>query len=167
MPRLAALVAAVLLSLPIHAASQGPPNFAGDWKLVTDRSSQRVNATTVVSVFGLLGESFTARQDAKTLTLVITVAGLGRTVTAVYNLDGSETRNLNPVGGGQPDEPIFSRATWDADRLIIQTRGTTLVNGKPTESRRVLWIDAQGLLTIERTSDGAATTRSVYQRAGQ
>ena len=121
-----------------------------------------MRGSVVVSVTGLLGESFTARQDAKTLTLGITA--LGRRLVAIYNLDGTESQNLNPGAPGEPDDPIYSHVKWDGDKLIIHTRGTNLVNGKPVESRRVMWIDKEGLLTIERTAEGQPTTRSVYRR---
>ena len=37
-----------------------------------------MSGSVVVSVSGLLGDKFSAEQDAKTLTLTITVAALGR-----------------------------------------------------------------------------------------
>ena len=144
------LIAIVVLA--VGFAPQAKRNFSGEW-VARDRT-------------GILGEKFTATQDSKTLELVITVAALPKPVRAVYNLDGSESRNMNPQGPGVPDEPIVSRLSWDADKLVIQTRGTILVNGKPTESKRMIWIDAEGLLTIELSSEGQPTTRSVYRRAG-
>lgn len=156
-------IAAVVLTLAAAQVQPAKPDFSGNWVLAEDRSSQTVRGSVVVAVMGLLGEKFTATQNEKTLKLVITA--LGREVTAVYNLDGSESKNLNPQGPGIADEAIFSRVSWDANKLVIHTRGTTvLLNGKPIESRRVMWIDADGLLTIERTSEGAPTTRSVYRR---
>jgi hypothetical protein len=146
-------------------AAQAQPDLSGEWVLAKERSTQARTGLSVTSVSGLLGEKFSAKQDAKTLTLDISLAALGRPIRAVYNLDGSESRNLNPVGGGQPDEPIFSTAAWDGEKLVILTRGTALIDGKPLESRRVIWIDADGRLTIERASDGQPTTRSVYERA--
>jgi hypothetical protein len=160
------LTLAAFIGLTLQQAP-ARPNFAGDWVLAQDRSSQTVKGAVVTSVSGLLGDRFTAVQDAKTLSLTLAVSALQREIRVAYNLDGSESKNLNPVGGGQPDEPIFSRVTWDGDRLVIHTRGTTLVNGKPQESKRVIWIDSEGLLTIERSAEGQPTTRSVYRRAGQ
>jgi hypothetical protein len=157
---------AIVLAVTVGAA-QAKPDFSGDWVLARDRSSQTINGSVVVSVSGLLGDSFRAVQDAKTLSLTITVAALGRDIKAVYNLDGSESKNLNPVGGGQPDEPIFSRASWDGDKLVILTRGTAPVNGKPLETKRVIWIDADGMLTIERSAEGSPVLRSVYRKSRQ
>ena len=157
-----------LLALALVATSQAAqvrPNFSGEWVLAKDRSSQTMKGAAVMSVSGLLGTKFTAIQDSKTLELVITVPNLEKPVRAVYNLDGSESGNLNPQGQGVPDEPIFSRVSWQESRLVIQTRGTILINGKPLESKRVIWIDREGLLTIERSSEGQDTTRSVYERA--
>jgi len=139
----------VLQSVPM----QSRPNFSGDWVLADGRPS-------------LLGEKFTAKQDEKTLTLDITAAVIGRPIHAVYNLDGSETRNMNPSPvAGVPDEPIFSRASWEGEKLVILTRGTTLMKGKPTESKRVLWLNATGQLLIERSSEGAPIIASAYRRA--
>jgi hypothetical protein len=144
--------AALVIAIAVTVTAQGRPDFSGDWVIA------RANT-------GLLGEKFTAKQDAGTLTLTITVAALKRDVIAVYNLDGSERQNMNPQGPGIADEPIYSRVTWDGDKLVIATRGTILVNGKPVESKRVIWIDGEGLLNIERSSAGQPTTRSVYRRA--
>ena len=141
-----------LVAVVVSVGAQARPDFSGDWVIT------RANS-------GLLGEKFTARQDAKTLTLDITVAAIGRPVRAVYNLDGSISNNTNPsTVAGVADEPLTSRVSWDADRLIIETTGTTLVNGKPQQSRRRIWIDSEGLLVIERSAEGQATTRSVYRK---
>ena len=166
--RLRTLVSAIVALLVVAqlGAAQSAPDFSGDWILVNSRSSQTMRGAVVVSVTGLLGDKFTAKQDAKTLTLDITSTAIGRPVRAVYNLDGSESRNLNPGAPDQPDEPIFSRASWEAETLVIVTRGTALVNGKPLETKRVIWIDNEGFLTIERSAADAPTTRSVYRRAG-
>jgi hypothetical protein len=143
---------AILLALQ-GVAPQARPNFSGDWVLADGRPS-------------LLGEKFTAKQDEKTLTLDISAAAIGRPIHVVYNLDGSETKNMNPSPApGVADEPIFSRASWEGEKLVILTRGTALVKGKPTESKRVLWLSATGQLMIERSSEGAPMITSAYRRA--
>jgi len=144
--------------------AQVRPDFSGEWILAKERSTQTLQGSRVTAVTGLLGEKVSVRQDAKTLTFDISLAALGRPIRAVYNLDGSESRNLNPAAAGQPDEVILSTATWDGEKLVILTRGTALVDGKPLETRRVVWIDTDSRLTIERTSEGQPTTRSVYER---
>jgi hypothetical protein len=157
-------VAAVVLCVVATVAGQSRPDLSGEWVLAKERSTQTLQGSRVTAVTALLGEKVSVRQDAKTLTLDISLAALGRPIRAVYNLDGSESRNLNPVGGGQADEPIFSTAAWDGEKLVILTRGTALIDGKPLETRRVIWIDAGSRLTIERSSEGQPTTRSVYER---
>jgi hypothetical protein len=159
------LLVSVLVAAAI--AGQARPDFSGEWVLLKERSTQTQTSRTVTSVSGLLGEKFNAKQDEKTLALDIAVASLGRPIRAVYHLDGTESRNMNPTGPGQPDEEIFSRASWESDKLVVQTRGTALIAGKPLETRRVIWIDADGRLTIERSSEGQPTTRSVYERVKQ
>ena len=159
-------VGAVVLSVIVASLEgQSRPDLSGEWVLAKERSTQTLQGSRVTAVTGLLGETVSIRQDAKTLTLDISVAMLGRPIRAVYNLDGSDSRNLNPVAGGQPDEPIVSTAAWDGEKLVILTRGTALIAGKPLETRRVIWIDAEGLLTIERSAEGQSITRSVYSRA--
>ena len=145
------LVFAVLLSAVTLAQA---PNFAGKWAVVADPASQGP---------GGLGQSAVIKQDATTLTVTRTTQ-MGE-VTSVYKLDGSESKNMNPTGIGQADEPIFSHASWDGDKLVILTRGTALVNGKQLETKRVIWLEKDGLLTIERSAEGAPTLRSVYQRS--
>ena len=86
-------------------------------------------------------------------------------LTAVYNQAATESRNLNPVGPGLPDEPFFSKVSWDGSRFVIHTRGTAQGNSPPLETKRVIWIDADGVLMIERTAEGQPATRSVYSRA--
>jgi len=156
--------AVVLFAVVASVSGQSQPDLSGEWVLAKERSTQTLQGSRVTAVTGLLGERVSIRQDAKTLTLDISLAALGRPIRAVYNLDGSESRNLNPVSAGVPDEPIFSTAAWDDEKLVILTRGTTLVDGKPLETRRVIWIDADSRLTIERASEGQPTTRSVYER---
>jgi len=162
-PSLRGLFLSVLAGALI--AAQARPDLSGEWVLAKERSTQTLQGSRVTAVTGLLGETVSVRQNAKTLTLDISLAALGRPIRAVYNLDGTESRNMNPAGPGQPDEPIVSRAMWETDKLVILTRGTALIDGKPLETRRVIWIDADGRLTIERASEGQPTTRSVYERA--
>jgi hypothetical protein len=163
--RIMTSVLASVLAAVVSVGAQQRPDFSGNWVLATDRSAQTMSGLVVMSVSGLLGDKFSAVQDAKTLSLAITVAALSLDIKVVYNLDGSESKNMNPVGGGQPDEPIFSRASWEGDKLVILTRGTALVNGKPIETKRVIWLDKDGLFTIDRIALGEQTRRSVYQRA--
>jgi hypothetical protein len=156
-----AVIALLLAAAGTFQQAPVRPDFSGQWTLDQQRST-----STPTGVAGMLGSSFTAKQDAKTLTLDISI--VGGHLQAIYNLDGADSRNVMPGPAG--DEVIVSRATWDADRLVIVTRSTEMQDGKSVgmETRRVMWIGTDGLLVLERSGTPAAlvpTTRSVYRRA--
>ncbi len=59
------------------------------------------------------------------------------TVTVIYNLDGSETKNT-VQGRGGPQEQV-SKATWDGNKLVIvQTQN---FGGNTVEQKRVMWME--------------------------
>lgn len=155
----------VLISILMIAGSwlQAPakPDFSGRWTLDARRST-----STPSGPAAMFGSSFVAKQDAKTLTLDITFPG--GSLQAVYLLDGSDSRNTMPGPAG--DEVIVSRASWDGSRLVIVTKSTELQNDQPVplETRRVIWIGADGSITLERTGtpvELVPPTTSVYRRA--
>src|SRR5687767_15892938 len=108
------------------------------------------------------GAEFTAKQDAKMLT-IDRVQG-DATVSAVYNLDGSESKNTVAGRGGQQEQ--VSKATWDGSKLVIVT--TINAGGTNVEQRRVLSMEG-GNLVIEQTAPGRGggeptTTKVVYKK---
>jgi hypothetical protein len=159
------MTAAALLSLclaflaGINSPTQARPDFSGKWTFDRAKSAEPWNGRIVIAP--ILGDECVATQDATALKLAIAVGG--RTVTAVYNFTG-ESRNLSPG-----DIPVTSRASWDADRLVIVTTSAATVNGQSItiETRRVIRLDAEGNLIIERTGTPASEvtpSRSVYTR---
>ena len=153
----------VVLLLSSAQATKTRPDFSGEWAL-----DPRPHPTIKGDRAAMLGDKFAAKQDANTLSLEITA--LGRQFQAVYNLDGSDSRLVSPMGPGLPDEVIISRAIWDEQRLVIRTTATEIRDGKPVEiqSQRVIWIDANGLLILERSGtppDLVPRTVSIYRRA--
>jgi hypothetical protein len=65
--------------------------------------------------------------------------------------------------------PVVSRASWDGKRLVILSKSVATEKGVAVtvDSRRVLWIDTDGSLIVERTGTPAALvtpSRSVYRR---
>jgi hypothetical protein len=162
-----ATVACFALTLLIGAsqASQPRPDFSGDW-VVAETASKAGTQAGALTLTGIFGEKFTATQTATSLTLELSVSTLDRPIHVVYMLDGTESKNMNPspVKGGA-DEPIFSRATWESGKLVIDTRGTRLTDGKLRTSRRVLTLNADGTLTVERTAEGESPVQSTYKRA--
>ena len=154
-----------LLAAVSQALLQPRPDFSGEW-VVAETESKAGAPTGALALTGIFGERFTAAQTTATLTLELSVSTLDRPVKVVYMLDGSESENLNPSPvRGIADEVIFSRATWDSGKLVIDTRGTRLVNGAPQTSRRVLTLNAEGTLTVERTAEGQPPVKSTYKRA--
>ena len=115
-----------------------------------------------VVLAAMLGQEFTAIQDASSLTLRI--LNNGQLLVAVYDLTGRPVENVSPG-----DIVVTSRAKWDRDRLVITSSSTSDEQGKPVkvETTRVLWIDKAGDLIIERsgTPESLVTaSRSVYRR---
>ena len=141
--------------------SPAKPDFSGKWTLDSLKST-----STPSGPAAMFGSSFVAKQDAKALTLDISFPG--GTIQAVYKLDGSESRNEIPGPNGA--ETIVSRASWDGSRLVIVTKSTEELNGKPVqmESKRVLWIGTDGVLNLERSGtpvELVPPTTSVYKRS--
>src|SRR6185295_14538904 len=146
--------------------TQAPINFSGTWVFDEARSSQKQPGGHLI-IAKLLGDEVTIRQDQARLRLTIHIGP--STVDAEYTLDGSESRNLSSEGRGKPDVTVTSRATWEDGKLVIRSTSTTEVQGTAvtTETKRVLWIDADGSLILDRTGTPATevpASRSVYRK---
>lgn len=149
----------------VSPTPQARPDFSGEW-VVVETASKAGAPAGALALTGIFGEKFTATQTASSLTLELSVSTLDRPVHVVYMLDGSESKHLNPSSvKGVADEVIYSRATWVAGTLVVDTRGTRLTNGKAQTSRRVLTLNPDGTLTVERTAEGQDPVRSLYKRA--
>jgi hypothetical protein len=104
------------------------------------------------------GQEFTAAQNAKTLTITRTQGD--QTVTATYNLDGSESKNTVQGRGGAQEQ--VSKAVWEGNKLAVTT--TTAFG----EQKRVLSLEG-GNLVIEQTNPGReggppTTVKLVYKK---
>jgi hypothetical protein len=111
---------------------------------------------------GGLGEAFSAEQTDKTLTVVTTNQQIGE-VKAVYNLDGSESKNPISFGGQSVDR--VSKVKWDGAKLVIAT--TSNFNGNAFESTQAWSLDGTGNLIVESTSNfngTPTTTKSTYKK---
>ncbi len=169
--RMRLLISSVLLAALIVAVgtAQKHPDFSGIWKF-NQAKSALPGPDGKVTLAALMGDEFTVRQDATSLNFAIKAGPIR--ATAVYKLDGSESRNMSPGGTGQPDVEVVSTATWQGDKLIIVSTSTSPVQGKPVKvmTRRELWIDAEGNLILVRTGTPESLvtpTRSVYSRAAK
>ena len=154
----------VLLALAVTL--QAPADFSGRWEFDREKTMQPGPDGRIV-LAAMLGDAVVVKQDAKTITFTIDTGGL--LVKAAYNLDGSESRNISPGPPEQPEIPVTSRSWWDGKRLVILSKSTTIEQGVAVtvESRRVVWIDADGNLIVERTGTPASLvtpSRSVYRR---
>jgi hypothetical protein len=143
----------------VNPLPQGHPDFSGSWTFDRARSAQPWNGRIVIAP--ILGDACVVTQNDASLNLTITTGG--REVKAVY-LIGRESRNLSPG-----DIPVTSRTSWEGDRLVIVSTSASKVKEQDVtiETRRVLWLDTDGTLVIERTGTPASEvtpSRSVYTR---
>ncbi len=165
------LVVAVVLMFGAAAslAAQAKPDFSGKW--VMDPSSAPAPPAGAPAGGGGggggrgggrggggFGQEFTIAQNAKTLT--ITRMQGDQTVTTVYNLDGSESKNTVQGRGGATEQ--VSKAVWDGAKLVVTTMAG---NG---EQKRVFAMEG-GNLTIETTAPGrdggpGTPTKLVYKK---
>ena len=149
------------LSLILAATTsqaQDKPNFAGTWTLCPDP-----NAASGGRGGGGLGPTATISQDAKTLTLTRTTqAG---EVKAVYNLDGSESKNMMTMRGGEVEQ--VSKATWEGNKLVISTSFTVGENAITTTQSFSLDASGQLIHTTSRAARGGpapTTATSTYTK---
>jgi hypothetical protein len=151
------------------ATAQTQTDFSGTWQFDRAKSMQPGPDGSVV-LAALLGDEFTARQDATGLSLSIKSGAIR--ASAFFKLDGSESRNTSPGGAGQPDVEVVSTAAWRGGKLVITSKSTSGVQGKPTliVTTRVMWIDKDGSLMLDRSGTPVSEitpTRSVYTRVKQ
>lgn len=127
------------------AQAQDKPNFSGSWTLVVDPNAPAPGGR---GGGGGLGQAATITQDAKTLTITRTTQN--GEVKTVFNLDGSESKNMMMGRGGQTEQ--ISKATWDGNTLVITTNFTMGENAVTRTQKFSL--DASGQLVVATTSPG-------------
>jgi hypothetical protein len=157
----AAVVALMLVAGAAAAIAQAKPNFTGKWTLVPDPNAPAPTGRGR-GMGGGLGQASSAEQNDKTLTVVTTNEQIGE-IKAVYNLDGSESKNPISFGGQSVDR--VSKVKWDGAKLVITT--TINFNGNAMESTQAWSLDATGNLVVETTSSFTGTpttTKSTYKK---
>jgi len=169
----AILIAMATIATAASLAAQAKPNFAGKWTL--DPASVPAPPAGGGGGGGRgggrgggggFGQEFTATQDAKTLTIEYTQGQ--NPVKAVYNLDGSESKNMMPGRQGGEPTPQTSKAVWEGDKLNITT--TLNFGGNTIEIKRVLSLEG-GNLAVETTTPAfggggqPSTTKLVYKKS--
>src|SRR5450759_1568695 len=131
--RLISLAIILVLIAPVMINAQaGKTNFAGDWTLNAEKSTQPQGGQGGGMRMG--GGNFVATQEANLLTVVRTRTGQDgqpSTTTMKYTLDGKESVNTSPRGDSK------SIATWSADgkTLSIATSRTMDMNGTTREMK--------------------------------
>jgi hypothetical protein len=130
-------------------------SFAGTWNQVVDPAQQQAaggggggGGRGGRGGGAGFGPTFSIAQDAATLTITQTRGE--NTITSVYKLDGSESKNTMQGRGG-PQESI-SIAKWEGANLVITTKQTMGEN--TIEIKRTLSLAADGTLTVELTRQG-------------
>lgn len=151
---------AVILCTGLFA--QARPDFSGTWTFDREKSMQP-DATGRVVVAAMLGDEVVVLQTAASL--IFRISYQGDTIVAVYDLRGVETENVSPG-----DIKVKSRASWEGEKLVIESTSDADERGRPitVRTRRVIWIDRTGDLIVDRTGTPASQvtpSRSVYRRA--
>jgi hypothetical protein len=152
--RLISLAIILVLIAPVMINAQaGKTNFAGDWTLNAEKSTQPQGGQGGGMRMG--GGNFVATQEANLLTVVRTRTGQDgqpTTMTMKYTLDGKESINTSPRGDSK------STATWSADgkTLTIVTSRTMDMNGQSTtmKSTEVWTLTDAKILSIASTRQG-------------
>ena len=146
MRKTALIVGALSLVVAATVAQAQAPNFSGTWAQVVDPNAAPTGGRGGGG--GGLGQGGTITQDAKTLTITRTTQN--GEVKVVYNLDGSESKNMMQGRGGQVEQ--VSKATWDGAKLVITTNFQMGENAVTrTESYT---LDASGQLVVSTTAPG-------------
>ena len=150
-------VAAVAL-MASNAFAQAKTNLTGAWVLVVDSAAMAQQQAMAAGGGGGgrggpgrggLGQTFSAVQDDKTLTITRTTPQ--GEIKTVYNLDGSDSKNMMMGRGGQATEQV-SHAKWDGANLVI-TRMMDM-GGMAMEIKQTFSVDPSGNLWIETTRPG-------------
>ena len=161
MRRNALIVSALSLVFAATTALAQGTSCAGSWTLVPDP-----NAAGGGGGGGrggaLLGQAATVTQDDKTLTITRTTQN--GEVKMVYNLDGSDSKNMVQGRGGQMEQ--VAKAKWDGAKLVITS--TQMMGENSVTRTQTLALDASGQLTVTNTGPGrggeVTTTTQTYKK---
>ena len=152
--RLLATAIAMIVAVGVSLGAQAKPDFSGKWVMDPPpaagnagggRGGGRGAGGSATGFQPGFGPEFTVKQDAKTLT----ITRGGQSSLLVYNLDGSESKNMVTRDGQQQEQ--IARATWEGNKLVIATEVN--FQGNTAEQRRVLSFEG-GTLTIDQTNPG-------------
>jgi len=150
-------ILAVLFTAGVLA--QARPNFAGTWTLDLEKS---VMAGGGGRQGGMGQQPLTIAVDGQKMSISRTMGQSGNTVTTVYMLDGTESKNQQM--GRQGGEPVTITYVSKWEGTVLVTTITT-PRGTSTEKR---WIEADGTMVVEQTRTGQdgtpVTAKLVYRK---
>jgi hypothetical protein len=169
--RTPALSLALVLAVAVPAMAQDKPDFTGTWVLATpDRAAANVSATIVVR------ESF-RRESVSGVPLPSPIVSMHverHTATGDITRDDFTVGIIGGIVGGGSSGATPARmnfaATWDGDRLVLETTwsGRPVDAGTSSLHRETWAIDRVGRLTVTtKQSIGLAeftTTTVSYRR---
>lgn len=144
------------------AIAQDKPDFSGAWTLVADPNAAPGGRGGRGGGAGL-GQGATLTQDATTLTITRTTPN-GEMKT-VFNLNGSESKNMMQGRGGQTEQ--VSKAMWDGAKLVVTTN---FMMGENSVTRtQAFALDGSGQLVVTTTAPGRGggeptTTTQTYKK---
>lgn len=167
--RLVAVTLMLSLIAPVMINAQaGKANFAGEWTLNAEKSTQPQGGQGGGGGMRMGGGNFVATQEANLLIVVRTRTGQDgqpSTITMKYTLDGKESVNTSPRGDSK------SVATWSPDgkSLTIETTRTMDMNGESRTMKSVeVWklTDAKTLAvtSTRQGPDGDVKSNMVYEK---
>ena len=158
-----AIAAAILVA---GLSAQGRPDFSGKWTLVPDPNAAPPGGGGGGGGGGqrgggrgggggqFCGQECTIAQDAKTLTITRTTqAGEQK---AVYNLDGSESKNAGRGGD------VVSKAAFEGGKLVIQTQLPGRDGGPGTTAKTTVGLSG-GQMEVE-TDAGRGAQKQTYKK---
>ena len=171
MRRISALITTATAVLFVVGLSAQAPNLSGTWVRADDAAAGgggggggggRGRGMGGGGVGFACGMECTIAQDAKTLTVTRTTpAGEQK---AVFNLDGSESKNTMTMGRGGSME-VVSTAKVDGNKIVIST--TRDMGGTPATATQTLSLEG-GNLVVEATGgrQGATPMKFTYKKKG-
>jgi len=155
MRRVTAILSTAAFVLAAAVVFAQAPNFSGKWAPDADKNPAPAAGGGGGGRGGGRGGGgpMTITQDAKTLTIERDMGG--NAVKTVYNLDGSESKNMQQGRNGQTE--VVSMAKWDGAKLVITTKGA---NGDQVTT----WYMEGGDLVSERA--GQNGPQKTYYKKG-
>jgi hypothetical protein len=155
------LMTAVILPFAARAQAQGKPDFSGAWTLDAAKSDAPMGRGGRGGPAGPV--TLAIKQTAAELTIE-TKRG-EQSQTAIYELDGSESKN-EVAGRGGPSM-VISKAHWDGAKLVID--GSREVQGFAITTKEVRSLSADGKeMTVETaisTPQGDINQKQVFTKS--